>query len=196
MSDTGQEKTQKPTEKQRQNFREKGDVPKSREIGATIGLAVASLMLLTNAENIALVITDTFVTSFRSAANPVLDEAALHHLKEELTRSIMNALFVPLLVLMVSATIIETIQTRFIIPKEPLKLRWEKLNVFKGMKQKFFSSQPVMELAKGLVKLICLGGLVGSALVSSIGMFPAMGNASALELAQGMEDVVIMVLKR
>ena len=51
--DSGQEKTHEPTERRKQQFRDKGDIPKSKEVSGTIGLVTAVLVLAIFMQNIA-----------------------------------------------------------------------------------------------------------------------------------------------
>ena len=44
--DDAQERTHEPTDKRKQKFREKGEVPRSKEVTSTIGLVIATIVLV------------------------------------------------------------------------------------------------------------------------------------------------------
>mgnify|MGYP006257478231 CR=1 FL=1 len=64
--DSGQDKTHEPTERRRQQFRERGEVPKSKEVSGTIGLAVAALVLAMSMQQMAAGIRGVFVMALTS----------------------------------------------------------------------------------------------------------------------------------
>ena len=64
--DSGQEKTHEPTERRKQQFRDKGDIPKSKEVSGTIGLVTVVLVLAIFMQNIAYGIQGVFTMSFSS----------------------------------------------------------------------------------------------------------------------------------
>ena len=66
--DTGQEKTHEPTERRKQQFRDKGDIPKSKEVSGTIGLVTAVMVLAIFMQNIAFGIKGVFTLSFSSVS--------------------------------------------------------------------------------------------------------------------------------
>jgi len=77
------------------------------------------------------------------------------------------------------------IQGRGVIPKEPIKFELDKLNPLPGFKKNFLSSTPLVELAKGLIKLGLIGWLVWSSLEEQAGILPEMTYMTV----QGMLDV-------
>ena len=87
-----------------------------------------------------------------------------------------SILALPLFVIWLAVLVAGLIQSRFIIPKEPIKFKPEKLDPIKGAKEKFFSAQPIVELVKGILKLFLLGWVVYLGLKDEFDMLPALIN--------------------
>ena len=159
--DDAQERTHEPTDKRKQKFREKGEVPRSKEVTSTIGLAVAVVVLVTTMQNMTQGIREVFSVCFRGMTEGDMDMMAAGHLMGQLTTSLLGILALPLMLLWLSAALIGGIQGRGVIAKEPIKFELDKLNPLPGFQKLFMSSTPLVELAKGLLKL----GLIGLSLI-------------------------------
>ena len=86
--------------------------------------------------------------------------------------------------LAVSGVFIGVVQNRFIIPEESLKFDLNKLNFINGFKEKFFSLNPVMELVKGVLKLLFMGYLVYLAFYDRIEVIPNLIWADPAQLPE------------
>jgi flagellar biosynthetic protein FlhB len=96
----------------------------------------------------------------------------------------------------VAVVVVALIQTRFIIPKEPIKFNWETLNPIDGVKKKFFSAQPLVELVKGLLKLILLGWLVWMGIGEEVAKLPALISASPTEQISKVTELAMIIFIR
>ena len=103
----------------------------------------------------------------------------------------------PMLVgLWVASWLVGLIQGRLAIPKEPIKFQLEKLNPVTQFKEKYFSSAPFVDLAKGLIKLFLIGWLVWVAIEDRLGLFPSLMTQTPGEILRTYEEIGWIVLTR
>ncbi len=171
--DSAQEKTHEPTEKRKQEFAEKGQVARSKEIDSAAGLAVGAIVLYLWLPRIVSKEAELLYLCFSHTETHDLDYSGALNLISYVMDTLITMLAVPMAALWIGAAVIGLGQAKFVIPtKEVLKIEWEKLNPVAAMKEKWFSAQPLVELAKGLLKLFVIGWLVWSAASERIGGLP------------------------
>ena len=147
--DSSQEKTHEPTEKRKQDFREKGQIPRSREVMGAFGLALGSLIIMVAMPTIGHEFGRLVQLSFANAADGSLNILTIHSLGGMVMQSLITMLGIPMLLIWVTSILVGLLQAQFVIPtKEVLKIQWEKLNPVDQMKQQWFSMSPLLELAK------------------------------------------------
>ena len=101
-----------------------------------------------------------FVMAFTSIPEGDISIPIVMEIANEVVNSMVFILAGPLIVLFLSAAIVGAIQGRGVIPKEPIKFELDKLNPLPGFKKNFLSTTPLVELAKGVIKLGLIGWLV------------------------------------
>ena len=193
--DNGQEKSFEPTERRRQQFRERGEVPRSKEVTGVVGLAVAVVTLTAFLQRMAIGIQDVFSYSYASIPSGDISIPIVMALCEQVVFSLVTILAGPLILLWVGAALVGAIQGRGAIAKEPIKFELDKLNPLPGFKKIFMSSTPLVELAKGILKIGLIGWVVWSALEKEIGILPEMTYMSVpgmLEIHYQMAMLVVM----
>jgi len=113
-----------------------------------------------------------------------------------LASSLFGILALPLFLLWLSAGLISGIQGQGVIPKEPLKFDLEKLNPLPGFQKLFMSSTPLVELAKGLLKLGLIGWLVWSAVEEQLGLLPELSHVTVWEVLEVHGQMAMLVVVR
>jgi flagellar biosynthesis protein FlhB len=194
--DQAQEKTHEPTERRKQEFRDKGDIPKSKEVSGTIGLVAATLTLSLSLQQMAFGIKGVFISAYLSIPEGDLTVPIVKDMTYEVVNSLILILAVPLAVLWVVAAISGLIQSQGVIPKEPIKFDLTKLNPLPGFQKIFMSSQPLVELAKGVIKIGLIGWMVISALEDQVGLLPEMTYMSIEGLLDVHYEMAMMVVAR
>lgn len=194
--DEGGEKTHEPTAKRMQEFREKGNVPKSQDLFGVVTLAVGIGYLLVFQSFIG-----NQVIRFTQRLYGTLDQN--YFTLTDAWAMLFGALYtiaaiiLPMLCSIWAVLVVAgLIQSRFIIPKEPIKFQWETLNPIDGIKKKFFSAQPFVELLKGVLKLMLLGWLVWMGIGEEIEMLPALINASPQEQIMKVTELATIIFIR
>lgn len=198
MAENGsdEEKNLDPSEKKKQDFLEQGKIPRSQEIQGVVGLVVGFGALLALVPGMAqeLAGLSQFCWQWTSdhTTTPLLAPQAGRLILESLAR-----LLGPLMAAMwLGSLVVGLIQSRFIIPKDALKLDWNRLNPIENGKQKFFSSQPFVEGAKGIAKIGLLGAVVWWGVQPQLDLLPALTYAEPAVLAVVMRDFTLLVLLR
>jgi flagellar biosynthetic protein FlhB len=159
-NEASQERTEQPTQKRLKEARERGQVPRSRELNTTLMLLGSSgLLYLLGAS-----VGDGLLTSMRHglALQPA-QIADPHAMLASLTRECLHALalFAPLLVgLLLLALIGPVLLGGWLFSGEALAFKWERLDPLKGL-GRIFSTKGLVELAKALVKICVVGVISG-----------------------------------
>jgi type III secretion protein U len=144
------DKTELPTQKKLRDARKKGDVAKSKDVGAAfttvfwlILLSLGSAFLVGEIVGLTqLALQQSTVESFELAFNKMLSASILSLLKLSLLT------LVPIAIL---ATIVEFAQTGPIVTTEKMKPEFDKMNPFEGLKR-MFGKDGLVELVKTLAK--------------------------------------------
>ena len=195
-SDSDEEKTLEPSEKKKQQFLEEGKVPRSQEIQGAAGLAVGfgALILLAPAmaEGLVELGRSCWTWTSVSATDP-LDGGEVG---ARVLTALAELIGPPLAIMWLGSLVVGMAQSRMIIPKEPLKLDWDRVNPLTNAKQKFFSSQPFVEAGKGIAKILLLGAAVWMAIEPRLNLLPALTHADPTEALETMRDFAVLVLLR
>lgn len=160
-----QEKTEKATQKKRQDTRKKGQVAKSSEVSGSVTLLSAFLCLLMFSgyfkERIIHLFTDVFMN--RLSTEVTINNVMMMFRQYGIQILVMMA---PLfLVVVVMALIANVMQVGFMLTGDSLKMKFSKINPIKGFKN-IFSMRSLVEFAKSILKLTIIGYLVYSTLWS------------------------------
>ena len=194
--DAAQEKTEEPTGKRRQDFRDKGQVPKSQEVLTATGLFVGCALLWLNADLIGSTLARIMTQSYARIPTQEMDFEGAVELAGTITVSV-GQLLIPIMGLLFAATlVVATLQSQGAIPKEPLKFELDKLNPISAIKEKFFSSRPLVEAGKALAKLLIVAGLVTWAAWDNAALFPALIGQEPGFVLVVFKEVTILVVTR
>ena len=179
--DEGGEKTHEPTAKKQQEFRDKGNIPRSQDLFGVMTLAVGIPYLLVRQDLIGSQIMQFTQRLYGTLDQTDINQTQFLFLIQECLEVVVSVTMPLLCALWLGIVVAGLIQSRFIIPKEPIKINWETLNPIDGIKKKFFSWQPVIELVKGVLKLFLLVWLVWLGVKDEIVGLPSLINASPSE---------------
>ena len=190
------EKSQEPTARRRQQFRDKGQVPRSQDlIGLTV-LIIGFGGVLVMGVGMGTRIMEYFLLIYSGIELNSLDSSSFQVLITATLNVMWDVLSLFLFYVWLGAVVVGLIQGRFIIPKEPIKFSPDKLDPVSGFKQKFLSSQPLMELFKGVMKLFFLAYVVWSGVKERILLLPALINADPSELPLAFIELATIVFWR
>lgn len=169
----GGEKTEPATEKKLKDAREEGQVAKSKDISAAVGLLVLFIVLKIFAGTMG----REFIENFSFVYLQIADYTKIvgGSISARDFCNLMNSMILRILLIMlpilgiglVSGFVIEVIQVQWKPTAKPLKPKGSKLNPIKGFKR-IFSKDKLFDLLKSVVKLALIGYLVYSTLSKQI----------------------------
>jgi flagellar biosynthetic protein FlhB len=191
-----EEKTLDPTEQKKQEFREQGKIPKSQEILGAAGLLVGFGSLLAFSSTMAGELMMLASDCWRWTSISAQEELYAPEAGRKVMLAILAILSGPLAAMWLGSLVVGMLQSRFIIPKDPLKFDMNRINPLENAKQKFLSSQPFVELAKGITKIVAIGAVIWMAALPKIEDLPALTYAPAAVIPLAMWDFGLLVLIR
>ncbi len=155
MADTAQERTEKPTQRRRDEAKEKGNVAKSMELNSVVVLFTGVLSLKLTLSAFGSSFGDFLTMIYHESSGIELTPQALPLLIMTVVKITALLLLPVLLSVMVAGTVSNFVQVGPLFAKKALAPDFKKLNPFSGIK-KMVSPMALVEIFKGMVKIIIL----------------------------------------
>jgi flagellar biosynthetic protein FlhB len=177
--DSDQEKTEQPTEKKQRESREKGEVPRSRDLSGALVVLAGVAALMNSGESAFLHARQIFSLGLGYSREALFSDAlpgrALHAAMSEAL-----SLFAPVAV----ATMLATLAAPLLLgglnfSAQALQPKFERLDPIKGL-GKIFAMRGLVELGKALLKLIFIGTVLLLLLRHWQGELQATGRGSVM----------------
>ncbi|MBI1293834.1 flagellar biosynthesis protein FlhB [bacterium] len=165
-----EERTEEPTGRRLEKFREEGKVAKSQELGGILVLFVGIYMLTMVGPQLSYNLMAIMRDSFRDLALQRPDSLTQRYLENMIAHSAIEiglALAPWLGTLLVIAIVADVAQTRGLVQPKLLIPKWDRLNPVSRVKQ-MFGTQMLVETVKGLAKQILIGFLVYQTIVNHL----------------------------
>lgn len=155
-NEDGQEKTEEPTSKRIQDAREKGDIPRSKDLNTMLLTLVAAAALLVLGPIIVESLLKVFRYNFTITRGDILDpQGMFRHLTHSAKESIMGML--PTMAVLVLAALIAPISLGgWNFSTQALAPKFSRLNPIEGIKR-LFSMNSLVELLKSVGKVAVVG---------------------------------------
>jgi flagellar biosynthetic protein FlhB len=183
--DTGQERSEEPTPKRRQDFRKQGKTANSREL-TSVGVLAAASFGIAGAWNNTVRETSAFAKELlgNAVVHPelFLGDTPLPLLLDTMGRAMLLAA-PPVLAAAAAGLLLSLGQVGFHISGEPLKPDIKHFNPITGLKNKLASAQAVAEWVKAMVKVLVIGGVAWHIVASR---FPDLVEMAQLPLADSL----------
>ncbi|WP_435104287.1 flagellar biosynthesis protein FlhB [Arhodomonas sp. AD133] len=162
-NENGQEKTEEPTQKRLREARDKGQVPRSRELTTTLVMIAAAVGLLTlgsyMAKGLGELLRGTLALEREAAFDPA---APVRMFQEAIVQGLL--VVIPFAGSMWLVNVVAPVALGgWSFSAKALAPKPEKLNPLKGLKR-LFGVSGLMELAKALAKIVVVG-VVGALMV-------------------------------
>jgi flagellar biosynthetic protein FlhB len=152
----GSERTEEPTERKLEQAREKGQVPRSRELAGVLVLLTGIIGLFVTSGFFIEALVKIFELCFRVERDLLLDPYAQAHLLIESFYDI-GLVLLPMLACMMMASIgAAFVNGGWNFSTEPLMPKLDKINPVAGLKR-MFSAQSLVELVKAILKFTLVG---------------------------------------
>lgn len=150
--DSGQEKTEEPTDRKVSKAREEGKVAKSQEVSSWFMLLALAMMIGIFGQWIFRDLGDIMVRFIAQPESFALDESGIHGTASDIIDDIVAVLFLPFLFIICAALISSVVQNGVVFSTEQLKVDFSKIGFKKGL-SKMFSMNSLAEFGKGIVKI-------------------------------------------
>ncbi|SDK32756.1 flagellar biosynthetic protein FlhB [Pseudomonas delhiensis] len=152
-SESGQDKTEEPTEKRRREAREKGQLPRSRELNTLAVLMAGAGALLAYGAHLAEVLMGVMRGSFELSRETAMNSESMLRLLGAAARAAAEGLWPILLVLLFAAIVGPIALGGWLFSGQALAPKFSRMNPLEGIKR-MFSSKSVLELFKALIKFV------------------------------------------
>jgi len=188
--DSGQDKSEEPTEKRLTDARKKGQIPRSKELNTFVALMTAAVMLLFVGDSIAKGLARLMQQQFSLSREVIFDPASpVIYFEQVLLDGIL--LIVPLVIpLVVVALLTPMMMGGWNFTMESMAPKFSKMNPFSGLKR-MFGIQGVVELLKAVVKIALVFFVAGTLFNTYFDQFMGL---SALSLNSAVAKAVDIIL--
>ena len=187
---TGQERTEQPTERRLQEARKKGQVPRSKELNTMLSLLLASISLLVFGGYISQNLMQISVEGFSIPRELAFDAAQLPFQFMYMASQALLALSPFMAIMLVSVFAGPLLMGGWSFSLESIAFKLEKLDPIKGL-ARIFSLKSLVELAKALAKFVLL---LGAAILVFFSIDQQLLSLSSMTpKAAGLEAATILV---
>jgi flagellar biosynthetic protein FlhB len=172
-----EERTEAPTDKRRQEAREKGNVAKSAEINSTLVLLTGVMMLYWFAPWMFRQLSGFMRSMLGLISHPHAD---ISFVAELTTQSLVFIFYICLPVcaaIMIVGIAANLLQVGFMFTLQPLAPKLEKLNLLSGAKR-LLSLRSIVEMVKDIAKLLLIGAIAFFTIKGEFGKFLGLWDAS------------------
>ncbi len=151
--DPGQEKTEDPTPKRLRDAREKGDIPRSKELNATMLLMVAATAMLFLGSSVAHALAAMMAGNFELRRDEIFDpQWMFSHFGQSVVEAIW-AILLFMVAVLVAALIAPIALGGWNFSGQAMQPKLSRLNPLAGIKR-MFSLKALVELAKAIAKFV------------------------------------------
>ena len=182
-----QEKTEAPSQRKRDQAREKGQVARSVELSTAFGLLAAAVVVKVSAPGLARMAAGIFTASMLRAGSAAASGGTAVAWVQAVGWQVIMATAGPMIALAAVAAAIGAIQARGTLTTEPLTPDWSRIAPQKNL-GRIVSARALVELLKSLAKL----GVVGAAVYASLHR----AWPEIVSLAQQSPVALLMVMHR
>lgn len=193
MAETDQEKTEEASSYRREEYRRKGQVAQTKELGTVFSLLASALLVwmvgrqfIQHSQSFMHLGLTDFIKKIMTGATPgeILKLATFEGAK----------ILLPVFLLFFIISILSSVlQVGFVTNEEALDLNFERLNPVEGTKR-VFSLKSLVEGLKSLMKMGLVGYVLYTILKKDINFIPHLGNLQAEQLMMYLGAMVVKML--
>lgn len=187
--DSGQDKTEEPTEKRLTDARKKGQIPRSRELNTFVALMTGSVMLLFTGKSITNGLGEIMRQQFQLSREVIFDPASPVIFFEQVLLDGMLLIFPLVLPLVLVALLTPMMMGGWNFSAEAMSPKISKMNPFSGFKR-MFGVQGVVELLKAIVKITLVFMVAGNLFNFYFDQFMALSSMSVTNAIYKAIDII------
>lgn len=193
-NEDGQEKKHDPGAKKWEDAAEKGQIPKSQDIGSTAVLVVGVLVLVNGSGPMLQAVRRSLVNSYKGLTDTHLDLLSAQELLWSTAGDVAIALAAPLLAIALAATLANLAQTGMQMAPKALEPDINRLNALSNFKQQYLSATPAVELLKGLGKVLMVSAGATVGVYSELDVLPTLSLVAVEEMPILFAQLVVRML--
>lgn len=187
------EKTEDPSQKKLEDAHKRGDVPKSQELSSAFVLLGGTLVVAVMVGPAMVDLSALLAGLMEQAAVIPLDGGSVMELTGELGPKLAMAVAIPFLFLMAMAVLGNLVQHKLVFSVDPITPKLSKISPISGFKR-LFSSESLMNFAKGLVKIGVVGVLMGLILLPQRDLLDAVLFTDLRQFLPAVLDLAVALL--
>ena len=176
--ETGQERTERATDRRREETRKKGQVARSIEVNSAIILLASFCVLLVFGKHILAGIGNIITGSFSMSSSFDLTIPSTKNLFLDMIIRYFIILMPVFVALAIVGIFVNIMQIGFLFTAEPLRPKLDKINPVEGTKR-LFSRKSAETLLRDILKIIVVGWIGYSALKGLMGNIMSMSGSTA-----------------
>ncbi len=179
--ETGQERTERATDRRREETRKKGQVARSIEVNSVMILFASFGVLMLFGKRILTVIGNIITGSFTISSSYDLSIPSTKILFFDMMFKYFSILLPIFVILAIVGIFVNIIQVGFLFTSEPLKPKLNKINPVEGAKR-LFSKKTAETLLRDVLKIIVVGWIGYSSLKGLMNNIMGMAGSSASQI--------------
>ncbi|MEW7865072.1 flagellar biosynthesis protein FlhB [Aeromonas diversa] len=153
MAESDQERSELPTGKRLEEAREKGQIPRSRELGTASVLLAACFALMMVKGSLAASLVSIFQQGFSLQREQMFDPYAMPALLGEMIKELIEPLGILFFLVAVASFVGNILMGGYNFSTEAMQPKFSKLNPLTGLKR-IFGVQSLVELLKSIAKVL------------------------------------------
>ncbi len=188
-----QEKTEEATQQRREDFRKKGQVAQTKELGTVLVLFSMSLALFLLGKYFTTQISEVFTHSFDDFILQASKDASMWPAVHFVSAKALNIIAPLGLMFAIMSIMASLVQVGFLTNEEAMKPKLDKLDPTQGLKR-MFSLRSVVEGLKAVIKVILVVAVVVLVIRHEIFRVPELIHYSVGQLFAFVGDLSIRIL--
>lgn len=176
-----QDRTEEATPKHLQESRDKGDVVKSIELTSAVLLLSSVALFYFTGEAFLNGMADVLADVYRSLGSMDITPQNMPALTGWLAARGLTIMAPILLLVLVMALVVNYLQVGVIFATKALEPKWDRVNPLSGLKR-IFSTKGLVELIKGLLKLIFIGTIIYVYMSGRVKDYPFLTYMTSLQI--------------
>lgn len=173
--DSGQERTEQPTPRRKQQSRDKGQIARSRELNTMLMMLSSGVALLMLGPALIMTMTNLFRDHLHMSRADIFDPNAMMRLFESATMDAVWGITPFFIVVVVAAMAGPLAMGGITFSSKAMSFKWEKLDPIKGI-PRLFAWRGLVELLKALAKFVIIGSVAVFFLYNQLEEYLGLGS--------------------
>ncbi|WP_029008874.1 flagellar biosynthesis protein FlhB [Azospirillum halopraeferens] len=187
-------KTEDPTEKKKEKAREEGQFARSQEINNWLIVAVMFIVLVSMLPSTLSGLQRRLTFYIEHVYQIPMDTGGVGQVLYRVVGDVLWALWLPVVLLVIAGILASVAQTGWHISWKLIIPKFSKLDPLKGLKRIFSGGAQAVELAKGVGKLLLVGGVSYLALLPMLRSIELYVGMDPFGLLASMDDIAFTLL--